>query len=514
MNPVVDIKTCRARGGAFFQKGLHCAAEEQWLLWLQLAEELKDASEKAKALNGLGVLFYARHDFDRALSYYDQAAAALSSGIDDATMARVQSNLGFAHWYIGDFGRARIALGHSARLFGLQGNAILGARVGLGLGLLHLRTGDLKSADEATSRALAVFREADDTPYEGRAYLNLGAILTENKEFDRALSCFERALEVHIQNEDYQLIAYTYTEIARLYSRQGNINGAMDYCNRSLTTILRDLTEVDRMELARLSHLFGEIFLLLGDPDRAIGYLDRAHDYYTILHAGYDQNTVTRDLVEARAQARIPGEQAAAGVISLEEGPFKEQELRLQYLNTFLCFTDALEAKDPYTRGHSERVTAYALKMATYMGLSRREKEILGCAGRLHDVGKMTVSDAVLNKPGKLTDGEYAAIQKHPKAGADMTKFILTSHEAMSLVRHHHERFDGKGYPDGLKGKEIPLLTRTLSVADVYDALTSDRPYRSAFRHSTTMAILKENAGTQLDPDLVAVFEGCHKLEI
>lgn len=510
-NQTALMATCRAHGSAYFERGLYCAAEEQWLEWLRIAEETGSRLEKARALNALGVLYYSRHDFERAISYYERASAWIGDDEDPATLARVHSNLGWALWYMGNFHRAKYAFQYSLELFEPLGMEVLAARVRMGLGLLYLETAELDLAYDYTRQALTVFETHGDQNYEGRACINLGAVLTEKKDYDGARTFLDRAERIHRSRENKRMLAYTYTELARLYERRGDFGAAMDYCNRSLVTIFSDITQVDRMEVARLSHLFGRIFTAMGDYDKATGYLERAYDYYNILHVAHQKERVAHDLKIAGCgtgnllQARTR--------IAVEDGQFREQELRLQYLNTFLCLADALEAKDPYTRGHSERVTAYALLIAHEMGLSHKEKEILGCAGRLHDVGKMTVSDTILNKPGRLTDEEYAHIKKHPKAGADMTRFILTSREALSLVRHHHERYDGKGYPDGLKGKEIPFLTRILSVADVYDALTSDRPYRPAFPHSKAMQIIIENSGTQFDPDVVAAFVRCHSLE-
>ncbi len=512
MNRAADMGAFRKRGGILFERGLYCAALEEWGNWLEAARTSDDALETARALNALGVLAYRRHQFDKAFRRYEEALSLLCDLDDPSTLARVESNRGWAEWYVGMFDKARRSLEAASALFSSLGTPLLAARAEMGVGLVELQTGDFDGAERTIRRALEVFRNAGDLEYEGRALINMGAVLTEKRQFDEARNCFLDSARIHEKCSNDHLLAYTYTEMARLHHLQRDLASAMQYCNKSLLTILADLAQVDRMEVARLSHLFGHIFMSLGDFGKAIVYLDRAHDYYRILGAAYEEARARKDREHAVSQmgdpSRVPDPDHDN---SLER--FREQEIRLQHLNTFLCFADALEEKDPYTRGHSERVTAYSLIIARQMGLGRRETEILGCAGRLHDVGKMTVSDAILNKPGKLTDEEYAAIQRHPRAGADMTRFVLTSQEALSLVRHHHERFDGKGYPDGLAGKEIPLLTRILSVADAYDALTSDRPYRAAYSHSRAMAILAENCGTQFDPEVVAAFESCHNTD-
>ncbi len=167
--------------------------------------------------------------------------------------------------------------------------------------------------------------------------------------------------------------------------------------------------------------------------------------------------------------------------------------------------TSGLEARDPYTHGHSRRVARLAASIAKQMGLSRAEVAKIRAAGAMHDVGKAETPIAVLRKEGKLTSEEYAIIKRHPVDGAEM---VSTLHDAelTAMVRHHHERLDGAGYPDGLAGEAIPIGARVLAVADTFDAITSTRPYRRAHAHKEALDILVSGAGTQLDPDAVRAF--------
>jgi putative two-component system response regulator len=185
--------------------------------------------------------------------------------------------------------------------------------------------------------------------------------------------------------------------------------------------------------------------------------------------------------------------------------------LRIVGLQTSLAvvfaFARAVEAKSAYTQGHAERVTAYALAIAERAGLDTHAKETLRQGGLLHDVGKICVPDAILDKPGRLTAEEVAIIQRHPEQGVTIVQPLHSMKEVIPLIRWHHERRDGRGYPDGLRGDEIPLLVRMLSVADVYDALSSKRPYREAIPDRECLEILRENASNGgLDPELVRLF--------
>lgn len=167
----------------------------------------------------------------------------------------------------------------------------------------------------------------------------------------------------------------------------------------------------------------------------------------------------------------------------------------------------ALESRDLYTHGHSKRVTRHSYRIARQLGLPAADAARIRTAAALHDVGKMETPREVLNKPGRLSDEEFAAIKRHPVDGARMVE-ALGDNELTAMVRHHHERLDGGGYPDGLLGGAIPLGARVIAVADTFDALTSNRPYRTGCRHKKALDVLRAEAGTQLDPDVVAAFLG------
>lgn len=166
----------------------------------------------------------------------------------------------------------------------------------------------------------------------------------------------------------------------------------------------------------------------------------------------------------------------------------------------------AIEAKDPYTRGHSDRVTHYARLIGHAMGLAPAELDLLVRAAILHDVGKIGVPGNVLNKPGRLTDEEYRQIQRHPEEGVKIVREIGAMAETVEIIRSHHERFDGSGYPHGVCGRDIPLGARILAVADTYDAMTVDRPYREGLSSETAYAEIARCSGSQFDPDVARVF--------
>lgn len=172
-------------------------------------------------------------------------------------------------------------------------------------------------------------------------------------------------------------------------------------------------------------------------------------------------------------------------------------------LQVVAALVEAIEAKLPYAKGHSRRVTEGAVAIGKEMGLPKDRLESLYLAGLLHDIGKVGVLESIFNKPAGLTSAEYALVQKHPLIGEEVVKGIEAWTGILPLIRHHHERYDGMGYPDGLKGKEIPLEARILAVADGLEAMSSERPYRSPFEWEEIIATLEEGAGSQWDPRVI-----------
>ncbi len=181
-------------------------------------------------------------------------------------------------------------------------------------------------------------------------------------------------------------------------------------------------------------------------------------------------------------------------------------------INVVKSLVYTIEAKDVYTRGHSERVNRYCMLMAEELNLDEKQKEALNWASILHDIGKIGIPENILNKPGRLSDEEYGIIKEHPKKGFNILE-PLTEQLSSSLpsILHHHERYDGKGYPHGLKGEETPFLARIIAVADTFDAINSNRAYRSAKPPEEALAIMEQVGRSQLDHDLVKVFKQVFK---
>ena len=181
-------------------------------------------------------------------------------------------------------------------------------------------------------------------------------------------------------------------------------------------------------------------------------------------------------------------------------------DMREIYIDTVKSLSQAVEAKDPYTNGHSMRVGEYSCKLAEKLGLSQKRLENLKIAAILHDVGKIGVEEGILNKPGRLTEEEYDKIKQHPEIGVKIIKDIEFLKDASEIILSHHERYDGTGYPEGRKHVDIILESQILSLADVFDALTSERPYRNAMTVEEALEVIENGKGSQFDYKLADTF--------
>jgi len=228
-----------------------------------------------------------------------------------------------------------------------------------------------------------------------------------------------------------------------------------------------------------------------------------------------DQTELTREIERLRVELARREREATAKELQLERyaadlrETFKQerarsQELKRSYMATVRALSNAVEARDAYTGKHAERVTAYGMEIARALGLRLSPETEFGFL--LHDIGKVGIPDAILYKPGALNREERALMARHPVIGAEIMSAVDFLSEAAAVVRSHHERWDGSGYPDGLAADQIPLAARVFAVADVLDALTTERPYRRALPLGEAREMIVAGAGTQFDPGVIDAF--------
>ena len=212
---------------------------------------------------------------------------------------------------------------------------------------------------------------------------------------------------------------------------------------------------------------------------------------------------ISRDITE-----HIRSEEVKAGYARMQESTIKDLKEKYDrlFMNSMGMLTDLLEAKDIYTDGHSKRVAEIASKMYNHVNGFGGIYFDIQYAAKLHDIGKICVPEKIIDKPGRLTSQEFAVMKRHSSIAADITDMLDCAGDISRIIRHHHERFDGRGYPDGLRGKDIPEGSRVIAVADSFDAMISDRPYRKTMTYDESVKEIQSNSGSQFDPAWVGVF--------
>jgi len=257
--------------------------------------------------------------------------------------------------------------------------------------------------------------------------------------------------------------------------------------------------------------------LRLFNPDTAVIMVTAVADTQTAIEAmkmgASDYVTKPFNLAEVTLSVERALEKRSLLIANREYRDHLEQKVKVQtdeirstFLGALTSLAEALDAKDKYTNGHSKRVTEVAVTLAREMGLPEADLERIRLAGFVHDIGKIGVAEDLLHKCGKLTDEEFDRIKEHPEIGEKILRPIIHDPEVIAIVRHHHERFSGGGYPEGLAGEDIPLGSRLLAVADAYDAMTSTRPYRRAMSPEEARSQIMANRGKQFDPEIVDLF--------
>jgi putative nucleotidyltransferase with HDIG domain len=389
--------------------------------------------------------------------------------------------------------------------------------VATNLGVIATVRGDHGRALDCHERALAHARVAGAAEEAMNALNNLGMLHTQMCRFDDAGRCYQEALEIGHVIGNLSICILAQLNVARLRVAEGDYPGARAACDEGMALAARIGTAQADGEAA---HIYGVIARAAGDVAGAEAHFLRAENDAArrrdlILEAetsreladlyraqGRNRETLQRLNQSHRLFAQLQARRELADVDR------RVADLEADFLEVVRKWGDSIESKDRYTQGHCVRVADLACALwSNVNGPDATSLFWFRIGALLHDVGKLMVPAEVLNKAGKLTAAEWAQVQRHPSAGVELLADIDFPWDVRPIVQSHHERWDGAGYPHGLAGEAIPLTARVLCIADVYDALTSERSYKQALTHDEAIDIMRRDIGKQFDPALFERFE-------
>jgi putative nucleotidyltransferase with HDIG domain len=444
---------------------------------LAIAEQSRDERARGHAVNILAVLEWKQGNLDGALQLYLTARDSAHRSGDARLATMTATNLGVISNVRGDEDAARQH--YESALSGARGAGLADLAVAalINLGLLNTQSGDLEAANRHLLEACELCTVIGDRSMLITAKLHLAKLRIQQGNYgDARTTCDDaRALVAQIgDSREAGEAQYVYGLVERA---SGDLSAAEAHFLRAEEIALERCDMILQGEVARE---LADLYRTQGRNRQTLQRLNQAHRLFAQLRA-------RRELADVDHRTAV---------------------LESDFLDVVRKWGDSIESKDVYTQGHCVRVADLACELWTRVGTPDDTPLFWFRIGALlHDVGKLMVPAEVLNKPGKLTEEEWAMVRGHPTAGVELLADIEFPWDVRPIVESHHERWDGRGYPHGLAGEAIPLAARVLCIADVYDALTSQRSYKRALSHEEAIEIMRKDIGTQFDPALFPVFE-------
>ena len=440
-----------------------------------VAEACGNASEMAHAVNAMGATHWQSGRLEEAQRLIEEAGRMARMAGDERLAAMVAQNLGVLASMHGEMERALAHYLDSLNLYRRLALHDEAARLLNNIGLLHAKDRRWKEAVSSYAEAYDLAQSCGDTLTRLMVEVNRVALLTEQGDYTSARAGCDRILleagaleETRILAETHKHLGVIARETQQLWEAERHLRIAYD----------RATARGDLLLAAETAREQAELFLELGRNRETLQALSLSHRLFSQLQA-------QQDLADIRRRLRL---------------------LEQRFHVLVRQWAQSIESKDAYTHGHCERVADYACAIATDVGLEETSLFWFRVGALLHDVGKIIVQSDILNKPSTLTPEERRIMERHPVAGAELLADVEFPWDVIPMIRGHHERWDGHGYPDGQAGDDIPLAARILCVADVYDALTSDRPYRAAFEPAEALRVMHADSGRMFDPDILARF--------
>jgi putative nucleotidyltransferase with HDIG domain len=473
---VVASAIVRRVARSYIDEGQFDAALDCLAAALAMAEALRDTSGIAHAMNWMATTLVMRGDVDEGERLYASALAHAHNADDVLLTAMISQNLGILASMRGDL---HAALDHYAS--SLVTYRTSGRRESLGpilnnMGLVYTQLDRLDEAQAAYDEALQHCDASGDAANRLLALVNSTDLWLARGEIRRAAALCDTVLLEATVAGDQRALGETHRYLGVIARTRREFNDAERHLDHAFENATR---RGDLLLAAETSREQAELYELMGKNRETLQSLSRSHQSYTKL----------------RAQSHLADLKKRIG------------RLETRFYDLVAKWAGSIESKDAYTLGHCERVADYACALARDVGYDDITMFWFRIGALLHDVGKIAVPSEILNKPGHLTPEERAIMETHAAAGYDMLRDIDFPWDILPLVRGHHERWDGRGYPDRLAGEEIAVSARIVCVADVFDALTTDRPYRRAFTWDEALSMMGKDIGTMFDPDLFPRFE-------
>ncbi len=474
-----------------------------------------DERTMAEILRRMGHVWSKKGEWQEALALYEESLDTCAGSGDAAGKASALCSIGTVHLEQGSWEQVRKYYGEALRVTRIIRDSRLAAQIFNNLGAMNNILGNWEEAIRYYRKCIPLLKETMNQNGLAETYHNLGITSVDKGDLIGGDCYFIQSLGISGMTGDIRLAAYSNLNRAEISRLRGNYSSAIEKGMKAFAT-LKDLD--DKLGMAEAYRILGAIerdrgdgikseenILLSVDINRRYDNPLGIAESYRELGATYQEQDRSEDALKALSESfRVFREIKARK--SLEDVDRKIFSLEDLYFKIARSMAEGVESKDTYTFGHSQRVANYALALAKRLNLSIEERKAILLASFLHDLGKIDVDDGILKKPGKLTEEEFEVIKRHPTWGVEKLSSINFPWAVKPLILHHQEKWDGNGYPMGLAGEEIPLGARIIAIADFFDALTTDRPYREALSLEVTTGIIDEELGRILDPDITPLF--------
>jgi putative nucleotidyltransferase with HDIG domain len=447
-----------------------------------VASDVGDVGAEAHALNWLAIVEQTLGNLDRSEELYARASIQAAAANDDMLLAMLDQNRGTVSNIRGDFELALESYESSRRRFRSLGLASYEAHVLNNVGMVCTDLGRWEAAEDAYDAACGACASSDDAGLLRRIEVNQAELWIARRQIAKARQRCERLLRdaerdaEHDRNASAPWLGEVYKHYGVVCREQQEPDRAEEWFSRA-ARIAAD--SQDLLLAAETAREQAELYWMQSRNSDTLQALNAAHGWFSQLRAERDLATIAR----------------------------RNGRLEERFLDVVRKWGESIESKDRYTQGHCVRVADVACALAARAGFDSKALFWFRIGALLHDVGKLIVPMEVLNKTGPLDEDEWRIMKRHPEAGVELLADIDFPWDIKAMVRNHHERWDGTGYPDRLSGESIPLSARILCIADVYDALTTSRAYRAGFDHETAIRMMTENnANGHFDPAIFDLF--------